>query len=91
MVEREGKRVAALEKALEEERNRLANVLDGHAAKFATSCRDKVTARQEEYSALKQYTLREHNAAWLALSFAPTLLLGDGVLNAIARAQRRRS
>jgi hypothetical protein len=84
-------RLAAVESQLRKAYKALTETFESWDYKYAKFVADRVFEKRETYDALKEYTLREHNAAWLALSFVPALLLDDGVLTELARVQRRSS
>jgi len=91
--QRDCRRLAELQKELEQARERLATAMKSRECERAAEYAVNVAALQDTYDALKQYTLREHGAGWLALSFVPNFLLGDEVLSdaAAAGAKRRSS
>ena len=88
---RDFRRLVELQKELEQARERLATALKSWECESAAKKTVKAAELREAYDALKQYTLREHGAGWLALSFVPRLLLSDEVLSDVAAAQRRSS
>ena len=79
-----------LQNALEPARERLTTAMKSRECERAAEYAADVAELQDAYEALKQYTLREHGAGWLALSFVPSFLLGDEVLSSAAAADAKR-